>query len=285
MTADKKDRARKIPIHFAGDGDESAVGSDGLINDAAYEIETAPVSDDVYELTVDDGSGIEVLDADSAPSLSEILKELEAQDQAEAEAMAKAHAAAEPETTGVTKGERAAAALAHQALGELAGLRAENAQLRTRATEAEVSKLETLDRLLRLQADFDNLRKRTERERGDNHSRMVIDLARKLLPVIDSINRALKAEDSYQASESEEFRHFLGGVSLINKQLSDVLESLGIEAIPALGETFDPNFHEAVATEPSDEIAPDVITQELARGYRMGNKLLRPSMVKVSSKI
>lgn len=281
MSVDHEDNARKIPIHFAGDEDESASEPELMADESAYEIEPVADAGDEFELTADDGS--EIIDADSAPSLSEILKELEAQDQAEAEAMAKSHAA-EPEPASVTKGERATAALAHQALTELAGLRAENAQLRKRATDAEVSKLETMDRLLRLQADFDNLRKRTERERGDSHSRLVIDLAKKLLPVIDSISRALKAEDSFQAAESEEFRHFLGGVNLINKQLNDVLESFGIEAIPAIGQQFDPNFHEAVATELSDELAPDVITQELARGYRMGSKLLRPSMVKVSSK-
>lgn len=281
MSVDPEDNARKIPIHFAGDEDESAAEPDAEIDASAYEIQPTAESTDEFELTVDDGT--EIIDADSAPSLSEILKELEAQDQAEAEAMARAQAA-DPEPASVTKGERATAALAHQALTELAGLRAENAQLRKRASDAEVSKLETLDRLLRLQADFDNLRKRTERERGDSHSRLVIDLAKKLLPVIDSLGRALNAEDNVQAAESEEFRHFLGGIRLINKQLNDVLESFGIEAIPAVGQRFDPNFHEAVATELSDEMAPDVITQELARGYRMGSKLLRPSMVKVASK-
>ncbi|MEO6390575.1 MAG: nucleotide exchange factor GrpE [Pyrinomonadaceae bacterium] len=281
MSSDHEDNARKIPIHFAGDEDKFALEPEVLTDDSASEIEAIADPGHEFDLTADDGS--EIIDADSAPSLSEILKELEAQDQAEAEAMAKLQTA-ELEPASVTKGERATAALAHQALTELAGLRAENAQLRKRATDAEVSKLDTLDRLLRLQADFDNLRKRTERERGDSHSRLVIDLAKKLLPVIDSISRALKAEDSFQAAESEEFRHFLGGVSLISKQLNDVLESFGIEAIPAIGQRFDPNFHEAVATELSDELAPDVITQELARGYRMGSKLLRPSMVKVSSK-
>jgi len=101
--------------------------------------------------------------------------------------------------------------------------------------------------------------------------------------VIDNLRRALEAERSKEADESEEFRHFLHGVELINKQLNEILESLGLEAVPAMGEPFDPHVHEAVVTEATDEYEPDTVIQELVRGYRLGDKLLRPAMVKVST--
>src|SRR5947208_3365083 len=76
----------------------------------------------------------------------------------------------------------------------------------------------------------------------------------------------------------------LGGPELIGKQLNEVLESFGVQPIPAVGERFDPHIHEAVVTEPSDEHEPDTVIAELARGYRIGDRLLRPAMVKVSAR-
>jgi molecular chaperone GrpE len=143
---------------------------------------------------------------------------------------------------------------------------------------------EAQDSLARRQADFDNYRKRIERERGEAHNRIVADVARKLLPVVDNLARALDAERTVENAESKEFRHFLLGVELINKQLTDVLESLGITQIASVGERFDPHVHEAVVTEPSDEYEPDTVTEEITRGYRIGDRLLRPAMVKVAAR-
>jgi molecular chaperone GrpE len=159
---------------------------------------------------------------------------------------------------------------------ELVASRAELKRLQTALAEAQ-------DALLRRQADFENYRKRVERERTDTYNRVVADAARKLLPVMDNLTRALDAERSVESSESAEFRHFLHGVQLISKQLSEVLESFGVQPIPAVGERFDPHIHEAVVTEPSDEHEPDTVVEELARGYRIGDRLLRPAMVKVAS--
>jgi molecular chaperone GrpE len=142
---------------------------------------------------------------------------------------------------------------------------------------------EAQDSLLRRQADFENYRKRVERERTESYNRVVAEAARKLLPVMDNLSRALDAERSVETSESEEFRHFLHGVQLISKQLSEVLESFGVQPIAAVGERFDPHIHEAVVTEPSDEHEPDTVVEELARGYRIGDRLLRPAMVKVAA--
>jgi molecular chaperone GrpE len=157
------------------------------------------------------------------------------------------------------------------------------------ATRAELRRVETerndlLERLARRQADFENYRKRVERERGETYHRMVGDMVGKLLPVMDNMRRALAAETLMEKNESAEFRHFLRGVELIYKQLNDALEELGVEAVPAVGQPFDPHVHEAVATEHSEEYEPDIVTQELLRGYRLGEKLLRPAMVKVSSR-
>jgi len=157
------------------------------------------------------------------------------------------------------------------------------------ATRAELKRLEAEradlhDKLARRQADFDNYRKRTERERGESYHRIVGDVVGNLLPVLDNLRRALDVEASAQASESNEFRHFLHGVELISKQLNDVLEELGLRPVEALGQPFDPHLHEAVATESTSDYEPDTVIQELARGYILGEKLLRPAMVKVAAK-
>jgi molecular chaperone GrpE len=162
-------------------------------------------------------------------------------------------------------------------LAELIASRAELKRLQTALGEAQ-------EGLARRQADFENYRKRIERERGEAHNRVVGEVALKLLPVVDNLARALDAEETVQSSESKEFRHFLHGVELINKQLNDVLESLGIQPIASVGERFDPHIHEAVVTETSDQYEPDTVTEELARGYRIGDRLLRPAMVKVAAR-
>jgi len=162
-------------------------------------------------------------------------------------------------------------------LAELVASRAELKRLQNALAEAQ-------DALARRQADFDNYRKRIERERSEAHNRMVADVVRKLLPVIDNLGRALDAERTVEAEESKEFRHFLHGVELISRQLNEVLDSMGIKPIASVGERFDPHVHEAVVTEPSDEYEPDTVTEEITRGYRIGDRLLRPATVKVAAR-
>jgi molecular chaperone GrpE len=163
---------------------------------------------------------------------------------------------------------------------ELAELVATRAELKR--TQAALS--EAQESAARRQADFENFRKRNERERGEAYNRVAGEVARKLLPVLDNLGRALDAEKNIEVNESKEFRDFLHGVELISKQLHDVLESLGVQPIASVGERFDPHVHEAVVTEPSDKYEPDTVTEELARGYRIGDRLLRPAMVKVASR-
>ncbi len=163
------------------------------------------------------------------------------------------------------------------AVAELVATRAELKRLQAKLTEAQ-------EALARRQADFENYRKRIERERGETYNRIVAEVAGKLLPVVDNLSRALEAEQSVEASESKEFRHFLNGVELISRQLSDLLEFFAIQPIIAVGKRFDPHLHEAVVSEASDEHEPDTVISEMQRGYRIGDQLLRPSMVKVSAR-
>ena len=163
------------------------------------------------------------------------------------------------------------------ALAELVATRAE-------LKRVEAERADLIDQLSRRQADFENYRKRTERERGETYNRMVGDVVGRLLPVLDNLRRALDAEASQQAGETEEFRHFLQGVELIYKQLSEVLEGLGLQPVAAVGQPFDPHVHEAVSTERTEDFEPDTVIQELVRGYRLGDKLLRPAVVKVATK-
>ena len=156
------------------------------------------------------------------------------------------------------------------AKSELKRLEEENAELK--------------DRLQRRQADFENYRKRVERERTETYNRVVSDVAAKLLPVVDNLKRALEAEASVEASESDEFRHFLSGVDLISKQLNGVLDALGVKPIVAVGEKFDPHIHEAVVMEATDDFEPDTVMQEIVSGYRLGDKLIRPALVKVATR-
>lgn len=162
-------------------------------------------------------------------------------------------------------------------LAELVATRAE-----LKRVEGEIADLK--DRLARRQADFENYRKRVERERSDTYERAVAEIAAKLLPVLDNLKRALDIEANVEPTESDEFRHFLSGVDLIYKQLTGVLEALGVKPITAVGAPFDPHIHEAVVSESTDEYEPDTVMQEIIRGYRLGEKLIRPALVKVAVK-
>lgn len=174
------------------------------------------------------------------------------------------------------------AAASGPVMAELVATRSE-----LKRVEAELKKLsdergELNNQLARRQADFENYRKRTERERTEAYNRATGEVVSRLLPVLDNLRRALDAEGSFESAESAEFAHFLRGVELIEKQLAGVLEGLGVEAVPTVGQKFDPHIHEAVVTEESAELEPDTVMEEMRRGYRLGDKLIRPAMVKVS---
>jgi molecular chaperone GrpE len=148
---------------------------------------------------------------------------------------------------------------------------------------AEIDKLRAeknnlFERLARLQAEFDNYRKRAARENADFRDYAVADAAKALLPVIDNFSLALKNA----AAKPEDFRK---GVELIHKQLQDVLQKLNVQRIPAQGEPFDPNVHEAIEMVESNDAPDNHVLEELASGYRIKGRLLRPAMVRVARKI
>jgi molecular chaperone GrpE len=131
-----------------------------------------------------------------------------------------------------------------------------------------------LDRLARLQAEFDNYRKRAAKENADFRDYAVSDAARSLLPVIDNLALALK-----NSGNAEEFKR---GVELIHKQLQDLLQKLNVQRVPAKGEPFDPRVHEAIEMVESNDVPDNHVLDELAAGYRIKDRLLRPAMVRVA---
>lgn len=151
------------------------------------------------------------------------------------------------------------------------------------SAESELQKLRSerddlFDRLARLQAEFDNYRKRAAKERDDFRDFAVSDAVRVLLPVMDSFNLALKNA----SARPEDLRK---GVDLIYKQLQDVLQKLNVERIPAQGELFDPRVHEAIEMVESDAAPDQHVLEELQPGYRIKGRLLRPAMVRVAKKV
>jgi molecular chaperone GrpE len=131
-----------------------------------------------------------------------------------------------------------------------------------------------LDRLARAQAEFENARRRSTKEQQDFRDYAAADAIRPLLPVLDSFERALQAR-----SAAGDFR---SGVELIYKQLQDALAKLGVRAVPAKGEPFDPHFHEAIEMVETSDAPDHEVVEELQRGYKLKDRLLRPAMVKVA---
>ncbi len=133
------------------------------------------------------------------------------------------------------------------------------------------------DRLLRTAAEFDNYRKRTERERREHADRTVADLLLDLTGVIDDFERALGSEAGGGTVEA-----YRQGVELVHRRLLDVLGRRGVTPIDAIGADFDPNLHQAVTTEPAGDRRDGEVIEQFRRGYMIGERLLRPAMVKVA---
>ena len=147
------------------------------------------------------------------------------------------------------------------------------AEERTKAVQRELEELK--DRHLRKLAEFENVRKRSERERGESRKAALADIAREFLPVLDSFERALA-----HATYDDRAGDFGPGVLLIERQLADLWQRQGLKEVDTSG-AFDPNRHEAVTTEPSSAPANSVI-EVLRKGYTLGDKLIRPALVKVA---
>lgn len=140
----------------------------------------------------------------------------------------------------------------------------------------EAALAEQKDRYLRLYAEFDNYRKRTEKEKTQNFDFGAREVIEKLLPIIDNFERALGTVEKEDEEDA-----FTKGVRGIYKQIQKMLEDLDVKEIPAEGEKFDPNLHHAVMTDTESDVEEDTITQDLQKGYTYKGQVVRHSMVKV----
>jgi molecular chaperone GrpE len=147
----------------------------------------------------------------------------------------------------------------------------------SREAELERERDNFKDLLLRRTAEFENFRKRTDRERLAQSEAAAADLMTELLPLVDDLERALQAETGSEGADA-----YRRGVELIHRQLSEVLRKRGVKAIEALGADFDPHYHQAVSHEPAEGRRDGEIIEEYRRGFTLGDRLLRPSMVKVA---
>jgi molecular chaperone GrpE len=150
---------------------------------------------------------------------------------------------------------------------QIAALAAERDQLA--AEKGELS-----DRLLRTLADFENFRRRADRDRSDFIQYAAMEMVRDLLPILDDFRRARKAETAD--------KEYAKGVELIYQRLSETLKKAGLEPIEAAGKPFDPNVHQAVDRAQSEELPDQTVLEEYQSGYNFKGKLLRPAMVKVA---
>ena len=141
--------------------------------------------------------------------------------------------------------------------------------------DAEIEELK--DRLVRQMAEFDNYRKRTDKEKKQNYESGASDFILKILPVVDNFERGLGA-----MTDADKESSFAQGIEMIYKQLTKVLEDEGVTVIEAQGKEFDPMLHNAVMQQPSDEYESGIVIQELQKGYKYKDKVLRHSMVMVA---
>jgi molecular chaperone GrpE len=150
--------------------------------------------------------------------------------------------------------------------------------MEAKASEYEAKAAEYLDGWQRARAEFANARKRLERERAEAYSNAAVDYAKKLLPILDDFDRAI--ENAPPEIESDDW---FDGITLVQRKLNGILENLNVQRIEAIGQPFDPNFHEALALMEADGVESGVVIEELQIGYCIGNRVIRPALVNVSA--
>lgn len=200
------------------------------------------------------------------------MKEMQQEiDEAEAEEAAADEAEA-PETAEASESDAAEADAAAEAEApdeDAAALKAQVESLKAALEEKD-------NRVKRLQADFENFRRRTSKEREELANVVTQDLLKSMLPILDNFDRAMAAEQK----DNESFQK---GVEMIYTQLHETLKNAGLELIDTAGQKFDPNFHQAVMRVENPDLEDDTIAQELQKGYIVKGRVIRPSMVQVVS--
>ncbi len=164
------------------------------------------------------------------------------------------------------------------AAARIAELEGNLAKAQARAVQAEEEEGRVREALLRKAADFDNLKRRTEREKTDYFKFALAESFRDLIGVLDNFDRALAQPPGVASGED-----FRVGIEMISRQLSEALKRYGLAEIPALGQAFDPNVHEAVVREETAAVAPGTVLDVLQKGYVLNDRLLRPALVKVAA--
>ena len=144
----------------------------------------------------------------------------------------------------------------------------------TEIDQLKAERDQLLDRLARMQAEFENARKRAEREKAEFRDHVTGSVVEQFLPVLDNFELALKSTGSVEQLRS--------GVSLIMKQMEEILQKLQVSAIPAVGESFDPRVHEALGSVERDDVPDQHVAEEIRRGYKIRERLLRPALVRVA---
>ncbi len=154
---------------------------------------------------------------------------------------------------------------------------AEEPSVEEQLVSAKEEAARNMDSYLRAQAELSNARKRFEKQQAQVYTNANADLVLKLLPALDDFGRAIDSVSDAIREDS-----WFEGIELVQRKLLGILESLNVKEIEAIGEVFDPNFHDALAQEPSDEYESGVVTREMIKGYQIGDKVVRPALVFVA---
>jgi molecular chaperone GrpE len=151
-------------------------------------------------------------------------------------------------------------------------------ELEENLAQAEAQAAEYLDGWQRARAEFSNARKRLERERGEAYGKAAIDYAKKMLPILDDFDRALA-----NVPESVEQHEWYEGIVLVSRKMHSILADLNVERIEAVGQPFDPNIHEALTLKEAEGFESGTVVEELQTGYRLGERVIRPTLVNVAA--
>lgn len=160
---------------------------------------------------------------------------------------------------------------------DMENIQAQIKELQEKLKEAEQKAEENYNRFLRAQADFENFRRRTRKEKEELEAYASVSLIEQLLPVLDNFERAIEA-----GKQTEDQEGMLKGVEMVFNQIKQVLQQQGLVEIEAVGQPFDPHVHEAVMQVESEEYQSGYVVEELQKGYKLKDRVIRPAMVKVS---